>query len=201
MMNQSLVTGIFPDKWAVASVTSIPKAGNLTSEKNWRPISILPLPGKILEKICTKFLLEELDENNILNKEQFGFRSDLSTSNTVHGYVKYIIDRLNCKKFTCSVYLDFAHTFETVSYDILLLKLCDMGISVMLTAWTKGYLSNRQMRTKYNNFTSGLKPLVYGVPQGSVVGPILFLCYVNDIVNVTDDAGTDITLLCRRYCN
>ena len=91
MMNQSLVTGIFPDKWAVASVTSIPKAGNLTSAKNWRPISILPLPGKILEKICIKFLLEELDENNILNKEQFGFRSGLSTSNTIHGYVKLFV--------------------------------------------------------------------------------------------------------------
>ena len=128
MMNQSLITGIFPDRWAIASVTPIPKTGNLTSVKNWRPIPILPLPGKILEKNCTKFLLEELYENGILSNEQFGFRSGLSPSHAIHHYVKYIIDGINIKNITASVYLDFARTFDSVNYDILLIKLYDMGI-------------------------------------------------------------------------
>ena len=194
MMNQSLITGIFPDCWAIASVTPIPKTGNLTSVKNWRPISILPLPGKIIEKICTKFSLEELDENDILSNEQFGFRSGLSTSHAIHHYVKYIIDGINIKNITASVYLDFARAFDSVNYDILLIKLCEMGISQTLIRWIKGYLSNRQMRTKYNGFTSDLKPLVCGVPQWSAVGPILFLCYVKDIVNIAHDANTQVVL-------
>ena len=194
MMNQSLHTGIFPDVWAIASVTPIPKTGNLSSVKNWRPISILPLPGKILEKICTRLLLGELDENAILSNEQYGFRAGLSTSHAIHHYVKYIIDGLNDKQITASVYLDFARAFDSVNYDILLLKLRDMGISDMLIKWISGYLCNRQMYTKFNNYTSSIKRLVCGVPQGSVVGPILFLCYVNDIVNVGFDASVRITL-------
>ena len=194
LMNQSLKTGIFPDCWAIATITPIPKTGDLTSVKNWRPISILPLPGKLLEKICTRFLLGELEENDILSKDQFGFRSGLSTSHAIHHYVKHIIDGINSKRITAAVYLDFARAFDSVNYDILLLKLQDMGISHMLTKWIKGYLSSRQMCTKYNGYISDLKPLVCGVPQGSVVGPILFLCYVNDIVNVTNGTDTKIKL-------
>ena len=194
MMNQSLNSGIFPESWAIASVTPIPKTGDLTSVKNWRPISILPLPGKILEKICTKFLLEELFENTILCKEQFGFRSGLSTSHAIHHYVKYIVDGINNKETTAAIYLDFARAFDSVNYDILLLKLTDMGISLNLKNWIKGYLSKRQMCTKFNGCTSALKPLVCGVPQGSVIGPILFLCYVNDIVNIAYSADVRMTL-------
>ena len=194
IMNQSLITGIFPDSWAIASVTPIPKTGNLSSVKNWRPISILPLPGKILEKICTRFLLEELRENEILCEEQFGFRAGLSTSHAIQKYVKYIIDGVNSKKVTATVYLDFARAFDSVNYEILLLKLRDMGISEILTNWISGYLSNRRMCTKYNDYTSDTKSLICGVPQGSVVGPILFLCYVNDITNVCFDASVKITL-------
>ena len=179
LMNQSLITGIFPDSWAVASVTLIPRNGNLTCVKNWRPISILPLPGKILEKICTKYLSEELDEHAVLSKDQFGFRTGLSTSHAVHHYVKYIIDGMNNKNITAAVYLDFARTFDSVNYDILHIKLRDMGISHTLIDWTRGYLSNRQMRTKYKGYTSEQEQLVCGIPQGSVVLPILFLCYVN----------------------
>ena len=116
------------------------------------------------------------------------------TSHAIQEYVKYTIDGINNKSVTASVYLDFARAFDSVNYDILLLKLRDMGISDMLVSWIKGYLSNRQMLTKYNGFTSDLKPLVCGVPQGSVIGPVLFLCYVNDIVNTTHNSDVKITL-------
>ena len=194
MMNQSLRTGIFPDAWAIASVTPIPKTGKLSSVKNWRPISILPLPGKILEKICTQLLLNELNENTILSSEQYGFRAGLSTSQAILNYIKHIIDGLNNKKVTAAVYLDFARAFDSVNFEILLLKLRDMGISDMLINWISGYLSNRQMYTKFNNCISNTKSLLCGVPQGSVVGPVLFLCYVNDIINVSFDDNVKVTL-------
>ena len=184
LMNQSLITGIFPVKWAIACVTPIPKAGDLSNAANWRPISILPLPGKILEKICTKFLLVELEQNNILSEYQFGFRSGLSTSHAVQYFVKYIADNINTKKVTAAVYLDFSRAFDSVNYELLLLKLEDMGISNMLVRWIRGYLRNRQMCTKFNGRVSPIKTLACGVPQGSVIGPILFLCYINDIVNI-----------------
>ena len=194
MMNQSLLTGVFPDSWATASVTPIPKNGSSQSVKNWRPISILPLPGKILEKLCTKFLLDELKENDILSDDQYGFRTGLSTSHATYHYVKYIVDGINNKQVTAAVYLDFARAFDSVNYEILLLKLRDMGISEMLLNWIAGYLKNRRMYTKFNNYSSETRSLVCGVPQGSVIGPILFLCYVNDIVNVSSDDSVKITL-------
>ena len=83
---------------------------------------------------------------------------------------------MNNREVTAAVYLDFARAFDSVNYDILLLKLRDMGISEILVNWILGYLSNRQMCTKFNNFISNVKPLVCGVPQGSVIGSILFLC-------------------------
>ena len=87
-------------------------------------------------------LLDELGENTILSDEQFGFRSGLSTSNAIHHFVKYIIDGINSENITTAVYLDFARAFDSVNYDISILKLRDMGISNTLTAWIKGYLSN-----------------------------------------------------------
>ena len=194
LMNQSLLTGIFPEKWSVATVTPIPKGGDLHNVGNWRPISILPLPGKILEKICTSFLLNELTDNEIISEFQFGFCRGLSTSHAIFHVVKQIIEGINSRNVTVSLYLDFARAFDSVNYRLLLAKLHDMGISLMLIRWIKGYLSNRRMCTKMNGHTSTVLPLLSGVPQGSIVGPILFLCYINDIVKVAYDCEIQISL-------
>ena len=194
LMNQSLQTGIFPTAWSIATVTPIPKSGDLHKVGNWRPISILPLPGKILEKFCTKLLLSELDENDILSNAQFGFRKGLSTSHAIFHYVKNIIDSINRNDVTAAIYLDFARAFDSVNYSILDMKLIDMGLSMPLRKWIKGYLSERCMCTKFNGFVSDIRPLVCGVPQGSVIGPILFLCYINDIVKIAEQNNAHISL-------
>ena len=147
-----------------------------------------------MEKICSKLLLGELEENSILSPYQFGFRRGLSTSHAIFHFVKEIVDGINNRELTLATYLDFARAFDSVNFCILYKKLKDMGLSKMLLHWIRGYLTQRCVRTKFNNFISDVKPLHCGVPQGSVVGPILFLCYINDIVQVAEKNDINISL-------
>ena len=95
LFNYSIQTGIFPDVWAIAKITPIPKSGNLKQPKNWRPISILPLPGKMLEKCCYRFIEDHLVDNNILSDQQYGFRKGRSTCHAIFELVKYISENVN----------------------------------------------------------------------------------------------------------
>ena len=178
----------------VAKVTPIPKGGDLRNVKNWRPISVLPLPGRLMEKICTKFILNELTVNNILSDFQFGFRKGLLTSHAIFHFVRQIAEGINNEKLTAAVYLDFARAFDSVIYIILESKLRCVGISNTLRRWVRGYLKNRKICTKFNGVVSGLEKLSCGVPQRSVIGPIFFICYINDIVEVAYKNHLHVTL-------
>ena len=135
----------------------------------------------------------ELEANSILSPFQFGFRAGLSTSHAILYYVKNI-NGINNKKVTVPAHLDFAQAFDSVNYHILLAKLYDMGISEKLRIWIKGYLDYRQICTKFNGFISEPRKLCCGVPQGSIIGPILFLCYINDIPDIAQRNYIQISL-------
>lgn len=186
LINLSFHTGIFPSHLKVAKVIPIFKGGNQGDVSNYRPISILTSIGKIFESAMYNRLIEFLDCNNILKDCQFGFRKNFSPKLAVTQLVERILQAQGDGKFSFSVFLDLRKAFDTLDHDILLKKLRHYGIRNVGNAWFRSYLSDRSQYTVINNITSKRSSLNIGVPQGSTLGPLLFLLYINDIPNSTD---------------
>ena len=180
----SLETGKIPMQWKEAVIVPIPKDGNPTLVENYRPISLLPLPSKILEKIVHRNLIEYLDENNILSDKQGGYRKGCSTVNTIGKLTDDILRDRNVGKETLAVFIDLKKAFDTVHHSILLKKCDRYGIRGKPLIWLENYLSGRRQCTFANNVKSEKLDISYGVPQGSILGPLLFLLYVNEVENV-----------------
>ena len=181
IMNLSLRTNIVPDKLKIAKVIPVHKKEDKSDPGNYRPISLLSMLHKILEKLMCIRLTGFLNENNILYKYQFGFRAKHSTTQAVTEIVDNLLDEIDSGKITAGIYLDLSKAFDTVDHNILLTKLQHYGIRGEALGWFQSYLTNRQQFTVANGNCSTKQNVLYGVPQGSVLGPLLFLIYVNDI--------------------
>ena len=162
-------------------ITPTYKGGSRLETSNYRPASVLPIFCKILEKLMQKRLTKFLDQNNVIYEHQFGFQKNKSTALAVLDLYSQILQTLEKKKIACSVFLDFAKAFDTVDHKILTKKLEHYGIRGVVNEWFISYLSNRFPTVKINGKLSNKEVITCGVPQGSMLGPILFLIYINDI--------------------
>ena len=181
IFNLSFTTGEVPELLKVAKVIPIYKKGERNQPGNYRPISLLSIFDKIMEKLMYKRLSDFLENNNILYEYQFGFRKNHSTSHAVMEVMDSIYQNWDNHDVTMGIFLDLQKAFDTVNHYILLKKLEIYGIRGIILKWFTSYLTNRRQYTVLQNYESEFECITYGVPQGSVLGPLLFLIYVNDI--------------------
>jgi hypothetical protein len=184
IVNMSLNQGIVPMVWKTARVVALFKGGLSSDPNNFRPISVLPIASKVLERAVNFAFIEHLKRFSLLSSNQFGFRKNCSTTDALLAIQQQILKARNANKFVIIIVLDLKKAFDTVNHDILLQKLFRCGLSRHSMKWFTSYVRKRLQFLKLGPNISRILIVSIGIAQGSILGPLLFAIYINDITKI-----------------
>ena len=197
IFNKSLQEGVVPDDWKLANVSPIFKKGNRTSASNYRPISLTSVICRLMESILRDTIVEHLKSNNLIRSSQHGFMPHRSCLTNLLEFLEVVTKLIDEGHSVDLLYLDFARAFDKVPHARLMMKVRAHGITGKIADWIEQWLTNRKQRVVLNGTASEWADVTSGVPQGSVLGPTLFIIFINDIDNAVDT----ISILLKKFAD